>query len=322
MWLLLLVVGSCWLQGAFAHREDGGDYVALELHPRAHFEHSRSQTPSPQEPSALVVPDSTTQANASKPTSKTSQAAESSKKTPEKSEPGKPLICPCLQADDLPLPRDVAGNVLVPATFFGLTSDEVYRRNSSFGTFCEAHDKDLAPSCDAKQKHDKATSYCGRRWCFVADACACGEAAKKVNGKMALKDAWHIPMSRFKTDYFNAQEGQETNIWYSYANCGEGTDYIDDHMSSHDQSFCSGSTGHCEQEGEVCYRDAHGGTRYAGAQAKPGSTNLPWISIGLGFGAFVLMVLLGWLFEGLRGRPQAVANPAGEPFADSVLRPS
>lgn len=282
--------------------------MLLALSTHAYLERSHSWSASPHE----------SVHNASKKTSRASGSG-----TPEKGKQGKPLICPCLQADDMPLPRDVEGNVLIPASFFGLNSDEVYKRDRAFGTYCAAHYEGLAPDCDPEKKHDKAKDHCGRRWCFVADDCACGEAAKKLNGKMKLKDAWHIPMSRFKVDYFNPQEGRETNIWYSYANCGEGTDWIDDHMSRHNRSFCGSASGHCEQEDEVCYRDAHGGARYAGAQAAAGSSAFPWISIGLGFGAFILMVLIGWLLDGLKGRqlPDAGQPDAGQPDAEGI-RPS
>lgn len=330
---LLFLLGGCRLQEAVAHRDDGGDQVSLELNTNSFIKQSHRQ-PATQE--RLASPNETSRVHEEKQPASPNEPSTSQRDLKSHQTSGKPdkkkqatatpLVCPCLEEDELPLPRDIEGSVLIPASFFRLNSDEVYKRDRAWGTYCAAHDEDLAPDCDKAgqpgEKLGKAKDHCSRRWCFVADGCACGEAATKLNGKMYLKDAWHIPMSRLKTDYFNAQEGRETNIWYSYANCGEGTDWVDEHMSSHNQSFCgtSSASGHCDQESEVCYRDAHGAARYAGSQATPGSTSAPWISVGLGFGAFVLMVLIGWLVEGLKYKPPSPES--AQPLSPESAQPS
>lgn len=349
----MLIWSTIWLQPAFCHREEGQNQWALELKPHSYLQRSHAHLDeiTPQGTNTTSEQDEQTQHENMDPlrdgaehdTSNKDGEQEqtnhdnagSEKDTPEEAkadkqdtpgkgkkgesarEQAKPLICPCLEEGMVPLNKDLEGNVLIPASFYGLSSDEFFKRDTKYGTYCAAHDAGVAPDCDSKtDTHDKdahnKAPRCTRRWCFVAADCACGEAATKVNGKMKLKDAWHIPMSSYRTDYFNAQEGQETNVWYSYSNCGEGQDWIGEHMSQHDKVFCGqGHSGNCEQEDQVCYRDEQE-ERYAGSQAEPGSTVIPWISIGIGLGAFLLLVLLGWLYEGLKPKEVVTVQPPAQ----------
>lgn len=164
--------------------------------------------------------------------------------------------CPCIDEADVPFKRNKKGEVLLP--FWEQNLGRSFTRPKDFGTSCKPWDKGTAPLCDKEQykmvsgdghanaglpikKTDEAD--CGKSWCFIYQACACGAAMGSTNGdaQMAVPDAT-LTMAK-------PEGGHNRPVYFTYMNCNgnaaSAKKHKDDHCAQHPED-CAVETSKCE----------------------------------------------------------------------------
>lgn len=142
--------------------------------------------------------------------------------------------------------------------FWEQSLGRTFNRPKDFGTSCKPWDMGTAPLCDKKQYkmvsedgHANAGLLmkkmeevdCGKSWCFIYQACACGDAMGSANGdaQMAVPDAT-LTMAK-------PEGGHNRPVYFTYMNCngdaGSAKKHKDEHCALHPED-CAVEVAKCE----------------------------------------------------------------------------